>query len=365
MKNSLKIWGWVIGGLVLAVILWYLRYLILYIAIATVISLIGRPLFTVFDSLRIGRFRLPRSLSAALVLVVFIGLFAGFFSLFIPLIVKEIRVLASIDPDSVLMGLRGPIHSLEEWMHKYQLSPHGNFSVENYIRDKFVGLVDLSELTYLFRSLMGKLGGAFVWVFSVLFITFFFLKERDLLSNIVFAVTPPSKAERIKRVLDNTKRLLTRYFVGILFQIMMITLVATIGLGIIGIEHALVIAFLAGLVNIIPYLGPLIGAAIGIVIGVSTNLQLDFYQEIIPLIGEILVVFAIVQILDNFFFQPMIFSNSTNSHPLEVFLVIMTGASFAGIPGMIIAMPVYTFIRIVAKEFLSEFRLVRNLTRDL
>ncbi len=337
----------------------------MYIVIAAVLSLLGRPLFSFFDSLTIGRIKLPPSVSALLVLLVFIGFFAGVISLFIPLIAQEIRIISSIDVNRVLEQFHGPIKNLEEWIQKYQISPEPDFSLTALLKKRLAALIDLGQIPSLFGSVIGKLGGAFVFVFSVLFITFFFLKERNLLNDIVFTVTPPSKANRIRRVLENTKRLLSRYFLGILFQIIMITTVATIGLSILGLDHALIIGFLAGVSNIIPYLGPIIGASFGIFIGLTTNLHLEFYSGMFPLVGKILLVFAVVQMMDNLLFQPIIFSSSTYAHPLEVFLVIMVGATLAGILGMILAMPVYTFIRICAKEFLSEFRIVRDLTKGI
>jgi len=76
-------------------------------------------------------------------------------------------------------------------------------------------------------------------------------------------------------------------------------------------------------------------------------------------------VFLIIQLLDNILFQPIIFSNSVNAHPLEIFLVISIGGTLGGIPFMILAIPGYTVLRIVAKEFLSEFKIVQDLTKRL
>ena len=72
-----------------------------------------------------------------------------------------------------------------------------------------------------------------------------------------------------------------------------------------------------------------------------------------------------MQMLDNFLLQPIIFSNSVNAHPLEIFLVILIAGTVAGISGMIFAIPFYTFIRIIAKEFLSQFEIVKSLTKNI
>jgi predicted PurR-regulated permease PerM len=159
--------------------------------------------------------------------------------------------------------------------------------------------------------------------------------------------------------------LISRYFIGILIQVVIVTTIVSIGLSLIGIDNAIVIGFMAGIMNIVPYLGPIIGATIGVTVGVTTNLHLAFYEEMVPMIWQILLVFVVVQMVDNFLLQPLIYSTSAKAHPLEVFLVVLIGATVAGIPGMILAIPSYTFIRIVAKEFLYEFRIVQRLTKGL
>ena len=178
-------------------------------------------------------------------------------------------------------------------------------------------------------------------------------------------VTPEKYHEQANRVIQNAKHLLTRYFVGILIQISLITLFDTLGLTIVGAKYPLAIGFFAGLINVIPYIGPLIGTTVGLVIGLISNINADFYSQLLPLLLLMLAVFLIVQLMDNMIFQPLIFSNSVNAHPLEIFLIIIAAGTLAGIPGMILAVPGYTFVRIIAKEFFHEFRIVKSLTKNI
>ena len=71
------------------------------------------------------------------------------------------------------------------------------------------------------------------------------------------------------------------------------------------------------------------------------------------------------QLVDNFFSQPVIFSNSVRSHPLEIFLIIIIAGLMFGVVGMIVAVPGYTAIKVILKEFLADNKIVRRLTRDL
>jgi len=144
-------------------------------------------------------------------------------------------------------------------------------------------------------------------------------------------------------------------------------LLVTVGLTIVGIgfNHAVVIGLFCGLLNVIPYLGPWMGAAIGVLIGASLNIDADFMSHTLPLLGFMVLVFASVQVIDNILFQPLIYSSSVKAHPLEIFVVILAAGSMAGILGMILAIPVYTILRVIAKEFFDNMKIVKKLTENL
>ncbi|MEL6987174.1 MAG: AI-2E family transporter, partial [Bacteroidota bacterium] len=206
-----------------------------------------------------------------------------------------------------------------------------------------------------------------IGAFSVFFIAFFFLKEENLFTNMIVSVLPAEHENKIKDSINEITKLLTRYFGGILIQITVITIFVSFSLKIVGVQNALLIAFFAAIINVIPYVGPMIGAIFGIVLTMSTSIDLnmDFYAQTLPLLGKVVVVFALMQALDNFILQPYIFSNSVNAHPLEVFIIILVGSQLAGIPGMVLAIPTYTVFRVIGKTFLSQFRVIQSLTKSL
>ena len=146
----------------------------------------------------------------------------------------------------------------------------------------------------------------------------------------------------------------------------MVFILVAVGLLFLGFgANAWLIALFAGIVNIIPYIGPIIGMLFGILIGVTTNLSIDPSFDIVPLVVKLVILFQSIQLIDNFVSQPIIYSNSIKAHPLEVFFVVLVFGSLAGVPGMIAAMPVYAFFRIIAKEFFSEWKVVRKMTEDI
>jgi len=126
-----------------------------------------------------------------------------------------------------------------------------------------------------------------------------------------------------------------------------------------------VIAFLCALLNLIPYIGPLIGAFLMVVLTMSSNLGASFSEVILPKTTYVMIGFMIGQLVDNFFSQPFIFSKSVKSHPLEIFLVIIIGGLLFGVIGMITAVPSYTALKVIMKEFLSENKIVKELTKNI
>jgi predicted PurR-regulated permease PerM len=95
------------------------------------------------------------------------------------------------------------------------------------------------------------------------------------------------------------------------------------------------------------------------------NLGNDFQTEILPVTIYVLIGFWIVQLIDNNVSQPVIFSKSVSSHPLEIFLVILIAGFLSGILGMIIAVPLYTILKVIGKEFFPENKVIQLLTKDI
>jgi predicted PurR-regulated permease PerM len=117
--------------------------------------------------------------------------------------------------------------------------------------------------------------------------------------------------------------------------------------------------------NVIPYLGPVIGAAVGSVIAMLGELGTGNLSDFYLSGGKVAMVFLAANLVDNVVLQPLIYSNSVKAHPLEIFIVIMMAGTLGGVAGMILAIPAYTVLRIVAGEFLGEFKLVQELTRKI
>ena len=212
---------------------------------------------------------------------------------------------------------------------------------------------------------MSGLGNFSIGLFSVLFISFFFLKDSKLFEDGLMTFIPKGTESRSKRSFTTIKDLLSRYFVGLIFQILILFIIYTITLLIFGIDNAVVIAFLCALLNLIPYVGPLVSAILMVVLTMTSNLGESFSDVILPKTIYVMIGFVIAQLIDNFFSQPIIFSKSVKSHPLEIFLIIIIAGILFGVVGLIVAIPAYTALKVILKEFLSDNKVVKKLTKSL
>lgn len=356
----------VTGFLVILFLVWYFSSIVTYILISAVLSLVGRPVVRFFRNLKLYRFSVSNSVAAFLTLVIIWIVFIGAFRFLIPLLIKEFEQLSTINFKSVIEVIEEPFRRFMDFMGE-DTGNANDGRLPEMLKAQLGEHINFSQLTDVFGFVAGTVGELFITVFSVSFITFFFLKEENMFRDGILLVTPSEYEDKVTRILHSVYNLLRRYFIGLIFEVTMVGFLVTLGLTIVGVgfSHAVVIGLFCGLFNVIPYLGPWMGAIVGLLIGIAINLNADFNSYTLPLLGLMLLVFIIVQVIDNILFQPLIYSSSVKAHPMEIFLVIMAAGSVAGILGMILAIPSYTIVRVIAKEFLDNLKIVRKLTENL
>lgn len=346
----------IVGILLLGYFLYQIRSVLVYIAIAGVISLIGRPIVLFLRR----KLKFNTTIAVIVTMLLLIGIIAGVIALFVPLLVKQGQNLSLLN----IEALQGNVENLYRQIIDYfDLS---SAEIEESIKNsKLLANFDFGFIPNFLNSFVGILGSLSIGLFSVLFIAFFFLKDSKLFEDGLMVFIPDNKESRLKKSINTIKDLLSRYFVGLVFQILILFVIYSIVLFIFGIENAIVIAFLCALLNLIPYVGPIIGGVLMLVLSMTSNLGADFSTVILPKTSYVMIGFVIGQLVDNFFSQPYIFSNSVKSHPLEIFLVIIIGGLLFGVTGMIIAVPGYTAIKVILKEFLSDNKIVKSLTKNI
>lgn len=355
-NGILKALAIILGIALVLFFLYKIQSVIVYIAVAAVISLIGRPVILFFTN----KLKFKNIIAVVLTMVILLGLFIGLVGMFIPLVIEQGQNLSLLNIDK----LQGNIEGLYiEIINYFELNKN---DVEQSLRDSnMLSKIDYALIPNFLNSVVSGLGSFSIGLFSVLFISFFFLKDSQLFESGILTFIPDNKESRWKKSSTKIKDLLSRYFVGLIFQILILFVIYTIVLLIFGIDNAIVIAFLCALLNLIPYVGPLVSAILMITLSMSSNLGESFSDVILPKTSYVMIGFVIAQLVDNFFSQPIIFSKSVKSHPLEIFLIIIISGILFGVIGMIVAIPTYTAIKVILKEFLSENKVVQRLTKDL
>ena len=356
-----------LGILLLLFCVWYFRSIVVYILVSGVFSIMGRPLVDLFCMIHFRRWYFPRALGALLTLLVIWGLIILFFSVFIPLVTTQLNYLSTIDSEKIVSLIENPIKKLENIFRILNKDITDQLSIQDYIAAKVAGVLNINMIQNFLGSIMSTLGNLIVAIFSITFITFFFLKDQHLFFESILMWVPDKYVDNVTRALYSIKRLLTRYFIGIMIQSTCIMILITIGMTIAGIEfqQAVVMGLILGILNVIPYVGPWLGLFIAIIMGVASHMNQDFATVVVPLITYMIIVEVVTHLIDNIVFQPVIFSNSVKAHPLEIFVVVLASGFAAGIPGMILGIPGYTVMRVFAKEFFYNFKAVQKITSSL
>ncbi|WP_439181927.1 AI-2E family transporter [Carboxylicivirga taeanensis] len=364
MVERLKYLVWLLVAGLGIFLLWYFRAVFSFLIVSAVLSLVARPVFDIIKRLKIKSWQPSDSVCALFTVLALWVFILVFFRISIPFIVKEIHFLSNVDLDAVFDTAERLLGSMLEPIRGTEFGKAGLDVIEGQIKETALTYFDFSRLRGIIASLAGFLGGVFIFAFSVSFITFFFLKEEWLIIESLLLVIPNDYEEGLKHVLASIKTLLRRYFIGIFLQITLISVVVSLGLAMVGLEiqHAVIIGLFSGFINVIPYLGPLIGAFFGFLVALVVYVQMPLPPDFFHYMLGVLLVFIIVQLLDNIVFQPFIFSASVRAHPLEIFILILMAGYLSGIIGMFLAIPVYTIIRVVAKEFFFNYRVVQKLT---
>ena len=358
---------WVMGlSLAVAVgfVLWYFREVVVYILVSAVLAIVGRPLVGLLCKIRIKRFTVPRWLSAAITLILLWLIIGGLLSLIVPLIAGKIYELSSLDLRSALEGVEEPLAKLQNYISTIFVLPETHFSISEVIVSTLRQFLNYNTVNSVVSSIINTGMSAVIVIFSVSFITFFFLKEDGLFSNMVSAIFPDKYGENVHRAIDKVSVLLSRYFTGLLTESLIISTILAVVLLLFGmqLENACFIAVIMGMLNVIPYAGPAVGVLVSMFIGIVSPIDgCTISYTLAVIMGTI----CVVKGVDDFVLQPTIYSSKVSAHPLEIFIVILMAGSVGGIVGLLVAVPSYTVLRVFAKEFFSEVSLVRKLTKEI
>ena len=331
---------------------WYFSGLLLYVFLAFVFSLIGKPIAQLFHRVKIYKFRIPYGISTFLTMLVFILFVVLILRFLVPMLTREAQVITGINYDDMSRNLTYLLNNIQDFLHSNNLMDR-NETLVGLVTNSIMDFANLTNFSTLLGGVVKTTGSFLMGLFAVFFLTFFFIKDDIRLEGVAQFFFDEKHADRLTVVSEKINKLLSRYFIGLLMEIAIMILLLYIGMSIFGVRAALLMAFFSGMLNAIPYLGPLIGALCSCLFGAVDCLSVNDYHAILPTVLQIGGTFIVANLIDNIVLQPLIYSQSVRAHPVEIFLVIIMGGSFAGILGMLFAIPVYTMIRTIVVEIFN------------
>jgi len=327
-----------------------IRLVIGYICVSAIISLILRP----FVNFLIKKLKFRKFFAVVTTISISIVTSIGFFSLFIPIFSKQIENLSLLDMNQLEIKIRNLIIEISKY-----ISIYGENWKDIILSQNLFSNLNLKSIPIFFNGLLNLLSGFTIGFFSISFITFFFLIDENLLEKITLYLTNTKQELKLKKSFIKINYLLRRYFVGLIIQIIILFIIYSSLLYILEIQNALIISLIAALLNIIPYVGPFISGILIILLTMTSNIEMSFLEVLLPKTIYVFSGFIFGQLIDNFVSQPLIFSRSIKSHPLEIFIVILCFGYVFGILGLILAIPIYTSIKVIINEFFSKKDIIK------
>jgi predicted PurR-regulated permease PerM len=353
----------IIGGLC-----WYFRSVLVYILLAVVVSLIGKPLMTLLQKITIKGRKAPDWILAAFTIILLMVIFTAVITMIVPVVSGIVKNISLTNIEDAARRVAIPLADFNTFLISTFPKLGSDFRIEVVAVQELQKLFDPSAFSSMIGSAASFVTDLGIGIFSVVFISFFFIKDDGLFTSMVAALVPDKHENNAAQAIADIGNLLSRYFIGVLIEILGVALLNFLGLLFIarlGADAALGIAFLTGLLNVIPYVGPLFGGVLGTILGLvlkysSTNpvgLDVNFWIFTIILTA----IFCTTQLVDNFLYQPVIYSTSIKAKPLEIFIVLLVVGHIGGPISMIAAIPSYTAVRVIAFRFFRKIKAIRRL----
>lgn len=359
------------GAAIILGICWFFRNIITYILAAVVVSLIAKPLVKILKKVSIKGRHAPDWLLAVLSLILVLACFFTFAYVVVPIAGGIIKNISFGSLETALKTMSVPLADLNSFLIRTFPRLGEGFRIEVAIVQELQNLFNLSQFSSLIGSAASFFTNLAIGLFSVVFIGFFFIKDDGLFTEIVCALVPDRYEKTTEKAISDIGHLLSRYFIGVLVEILGVALINFLGLSLIarlGVNAALGIAVITGIFNVIPYVGPFVGivtgTALGLIIKYSSLTSLGLDVSFWAFTAILIAILYFTQLVDNFVYQPLIYSTSIKAKPLEIFIVLLVVGYIGGPLAMIIAIPSYTVVRVIAFRFFGHVKAIKRLIPD-
>jgi predicted PurR-regulated permease PerM len=313
----------------LLVLAYYLYEVLIMVFVAFMLASLIDPLADKFE-----KYKIPRGLSVLLICAVLFGVLAGVVILLIPPILGQIREFTR-DFAGYWEKATTSFASLEQWGAEKGLSENIQKSVATLETSiaKWIGS--------LFTTVTGIIGGIIAFV-VVLVMTFYMVVEEEAMKKIIYNFLPKEKWDYTVQRGSEVKRKLGDWLRGQLVLCFIIGLFVYVGLLILGVDYALALGVFAGLMEMVPYAGPILGAMPAVFLAFAESPIKAFF---------VVVFYFIIQQLENNLLVPKVMQKAVGLNPVISIIALLIGAKLAGFVGVLLAIPLTTAASVFVKDF--------------
>lgn len=300
--------------------------------IAIIIAYILDPLVDFLDNRR-----LSRCLGILLIYAVFFSLIILIGLTTVPSLVVELQKLTERIPE-YSFEFQEFITSLQSDYQRFNIPDSIRQVIDNNIIEMQNRL--LAYVERITENVLGMFSHLFIIIIIPLLV-YYILRDEENLKRSLLLAFPKKYRKWVYRVFSEMDRTLGAYLRGMLLICFLVGLFTYVGLFLLGVDFALILGVIAGITNIIPYFGPIIGAVPAVLIALLSS----------PLLAlKVIIVLTIVQQLESQLIAPQILGRSLGLHPLVVIFALILGGRLFGLAGLIFAVPFTAMLRILLKH---------------
>ena len=332
--------GVIILGYLMLRLMVYVNPIVPPLLIAVAVVYLLNPLVSALE-----RRGVPRVAGAGIVYVLFLCIVALLISLLVPLVARQVTEVVTHFPD-YLTDAQAYVRRVAA---RFGQEPNFRLDAEQVREWLSAGENRQTVTRYLtgLRSVTTSvISGLIIFVIGPV-MAFYLLVDLPQLERGAMALIPPGRRDEIRGLMDRIGQAVGGFFRGQLLVALFVGVASSIGLWLIGLPFWLLVGMVAGVFNLVPLVGPFIGGGLAVIIALLSGEPLKAVWAALVLL--------IVQQIDNHLISPNVMSRTVQVHPVVVMLALLVGASFAGLFGMLIIVPLVAVAKIVFLFMWSKY----------
>jgi predicted PurR-regulated permease PerM len=313
-----------IGLFVLVWILYYTQAIVIPLIFSIILAILLHPVVLFFQKLRINRvLAIIITLILALAVIVAVGIF----------IISQASMFGEAWP-KLVDKFTDLLNSVTSWASGYfHISPR---KITTWITQAKNSLINIPAIG---QTLVSVGSSVFILILIPVYI-FMLLFYQPLLLEFLFRLFGTKNQSQMSEIVHEVKTLIQRYLLGLIIEAVLVSIMHSIGLLALGIEYAIIIGIIGAMLNIIPYLGGIVGVAIPMIIALITKPS--------PLYAlYVLAIYYFIQLIDNNLIVPMIVASRVKINALVSIITVLAFGALWGIPGMFLSIPLTAIIKLI------------------